>query len=109
MHKIGEEAFPYLLDIAYADICAQSEYKREEKLANLALWRELYQEILKKEYCVSLKSLAVNGEDLKAIGIPAGKEIGEILNKLLDLVIENPAENEKQTLLEFVKMNHLHR
>lgn len=109
LHKIGEEAFPYLLDIAYADICAQSEYKREEKLANLALWRELYQEIRKNQYCVSLKSLAVNGDDLKALGIPAGKEIGEILNKLLDLVIENPAKNEKQTLLEIVKKNHLHR
>ena len=60
----------------------------------------LYAQIKEKKQCVSLKELAVSGSDLIAIGIKPGKEIGEILNRLLELVIENPELNKKEILLK---------
>ena len=47
--------------------------------------------------------LAVNGQDLIAEGIRPGKGLGEILNTLLAMVIEEPEKNNKQYLLEEAK------
>ena len=58
---------------------------------------------LEKKTTLSLKSLAVNGRDLMAAGIPAGKELGRILNELLECVIEDPEMNDKARLLEVAK------
>lgn len=52
--------------------------------------------------CWSTRSLAVNGNDLKAIGY-SGRELGAELEKLLLYVIEHPAENNKETLLAIAK------
>lgn len=100
MNKIGEDLFPYYLEIRMADTMAQSEYLQEEKIQNIRDVRIRYEEILEKKECVSLKTLAVTGSDLIANGMKPGKEIGEALNKLLEYVIEHPEANEKETLLE---------
>lgn len=52
---------------------------------------------------LSLKNLAVNGKDLIEIGIPAGKELGSILTELFETVLEDPAQNQKETLLNIAK------
>jgi hypothetical protein len=46
--------------------------------------------------------LKINGGDLLSLGFNKGKEIGEILNHLLDIVIEDPKSNEKQELIKLV-------
>ncbi len=98
--KIGEDIFPLLFEVKKADIAAQSDYKREEKLVRLAQIEEIYQEILAKKECVSLKTLTVSGKDLiTEVGMKPGKELGEVLKELLELVIEEPSLNEKATLL----------
>ena len=50
--------------------------------------------------CVSLSGLAVNGHDLAAAGIPAGREMGRVLNRLLELVLIAPEKNVPATLIE---------
>lgn len=50
--------------------------------------------------CFSRSSLAIDGRDLMADGVPAGPELGEILEQLLELVIEEELPNEKEALLE---------
>lgn len=100
MNKIGEDIFPYYMEVRRADVLAQSTYLREQKLKNLDDIEALYAQIKEKKQCVSLKELAVSGSDLIAIGIKPGKEIGEILNRLLELVIENPELNKKEILLK---------
>ena len=99
INKVGEDIFPLLYPVKKADILAQSEYKREEKLSNLENWQQLYERILEEKQCVSLKTLAVTGSDLIAMGMKPGKEIGEILQQLLETVLENPEENTKEHLL----------
>ena len=51
----------------------------------------------------SLARLAVNGNDLISIGMKPGKEIGEMLNHLLDRVIRGKLENDRDVLLTYVK------
>jgi len=98
--KLGEELFPLLLEVKRADFLAQSMYMREEKEAELRELEKIYRQILEEKNCISLKDLAVNGGDLIKAGIKPGKEIGEILQKLLDLVLESPECNTKDFLLE---------
>lgn len=100
MNKIGEELFPYYLEVRMADTLAQSTYMREEKLQNLEEIRACYEEILKKSECVSLKTLAVTGKDLIADGMEPGKEIGRVLGILLEHVLDDPSLNQKEILLK---------
>ncbi len=100
INKIGEDIFPMLLMVKQADILAQSDYKREEKLDNLAQWKLLYENIMESRQCVSLKTLAVTGSDLIANGMKPGKELGEMLQKLLEYVLDNPEGNTKAELLK---------
>lgn len=103
MNKIGEDLFPYYLEVREADTLAQSEYLQEEKLQNIKDVRHCYEDILAKKECVSLRTLAVTGSDLIENGMKPGKEIGIVLNKLLEIVIENPEYNTKNKLLEIYK------
>lgn len=100
MNKIGEELFPYYLEVRRADTLAQSEYQQEEKLQNIQDVKTCYEEILAKKECVSLKTLAITGSDLIANGMQPGKEIGRVLNALLEFVIEHPEYNTKEMLLK---------
>lgn len=60
-------------------------------------------EILESGQCYSVRQLAVNGRDLIAAGVAPGPQVGEMLNRLLELVIEGKIENDKETLLSSLK------
>lgn len=103
MNKIGENLFPYYLEVREADTLAQSEYMQAEKLQNIKDVKTCYEEILAKKECVSLKTLAITGSDLIENGMQPGKEIGTVLDKLLEIVIEHPEYNTKEALLKIYK------
>lgn len=98
--NIGEDAFPDMFEINRADLFSQSSYLRERKLAKQEMLESMYREIMEKQECLSLKDLAVGGKDLLAQGIKPGKELGEILQRMLADVFEDPAHNKKEYLLE---------
>ena len=98
--KIGEDAFPDMFEINRADLLAQSGYFRAEKLAKQERLEAMYREIKEKSECLSLKDLSVSGKDLLAQGLKPGKELGEILQRMLTDVLEDPAHNRKEYLLE---------
>ena len=56
--------------------------------------------------CLSLKELAVKGQDLIAAGVKPGKEMGTMLHELLEHVLEVPQDNEKETLLKLLADMH---
>ena len=103
MHEIGVELFPYYLAVRLADTKAQSSYERRGKLENIIQIRELYRNALRNKECVTLKDLAVTGTDLINLGIAPGKKLGTLLTELLDMVIEDPAWNQKGKLCDYVK------
>lgn len=103
MNRIGTDLFPYYLAVRLADVKAQSAYRKREKIENIIAIREIYQDILLKGQCVSLKDLAVSGKDLIYLGMKPGKELGNMLNELLEWVIDEPSYNKKEILCEYVK------
>jgi hypothetical protein len=46
-----------------------------------------------------ISDLAVGGKDMEALGL-RGKEIGEMLSFLLDIAIDDPSKNNKESLLQ---------
>lgn len=103
IYKIGEEYYPKIFVLKRADVLAQSSYQRKEKLTYIDKYQSLYEQIKQEQDCLSLKELAVSGTDLINMGIKPGKRMGEILNRLLDEVLEEPKRNQKEYLLEQVK------
>ena len=103
MNRIGVELFPYYLAVRMADVKAQSTYRRREKIENIVAIRELYQEALLNDECVTLRQLAVSGRDLMELGMRPGREMGSMLSELLEYVIDDPERNNKETLCAYVK------
>lgn len=106
INKMGEEYFPDIFTLQRADLSGQSPYQMEEKLERLGKIEKIYGEILKDNECVSLKTLAVKGKDLIDAGVKPGPDLGVILSKMLEDVLDNPQNNTKEYLLEhFVEKN----
>ena len=103
MNRIGVDLFPYYLAVRMADAKAQSPYMRREKIENIVAMRELYQEVLRKEECVTLRQLAVSGRDLMDMGMKPGRELGSMLAELLEYVIDDPERNRKEILCGYVR------
>ncbi|NLZ80587.1 MAG: CCA tRNA nucleotidyltransferase [Clostridiales bacterium] len=103
IYQIGEDIFPLLLIVKEADIKTKSKAERIRLLKEHIKIEESYKEILKKGDCLSLKDLAVDGEDLIAMGIAPGKEIGKGLKDLLELVFIDPKANKKEYLLKYIE------
>ena len=97
--QIGEDLFPLFLKVKRADIGGQSEEVQQRKFEYMDQVELIYRKILERGDCLSLKRLAVTGDDLIAMGVPKGKRIGEILNTLLDEVLADPQKNERDCLL----------
>lgn len=106
LQKIGPELFFMLLDVKRADNKGKSEalWDRQENFDKAS---KLAQKILSENQCVGLKSLNINGNDIIKLGITEGKMIGKILAQLLDCVMEETVENEKETLIKYIKENIL--
>lgn len=100
LNRIGEEQFRRLLDIRLADISGQSRLDYNERVGKVLLVEKTLEKVLKEEACFSLKDLAVNGHDLIEVGFKPGKELGEVLNLLLNGVIDETWENKKEVLLD---------
>lgn len=63
--------------------------------------RTLAAQIMQERGCLSLQDLAVNGHDLMALGY-SGSAIGQALKQLLEAVLEEQVENEKNELLSYL-------
>lgn len=103
--KVGEDLFERLLEVKHADFLSQSMYKREEKEEGLRQITEIYHQILEEKECICLKDLAVNGSDLIAVGMKPGRQIGDTLKQLFDLVLEDPSCNTKEFLLSQISLS----
>ncbi len=95
--KLGEENYFRLLEAKKADNLAKNEFVLDENK-----WfdecAELGRKFLSGNDCMSLKKLAVNGTDIMALGAE-GKQIGDCLRTLLDLVMDGELPNEREALL----------
>ncbi|MBQ4054708.1 MAG: HD domain-containing protein, partial [Clostridia bacterium] len=102
MNRLTPEVLSMLLDLKGADNLAQAP-ECAARLETYAEIRRIMAEITEKNECFSKRQLALNGDDLIALGIPRGRRIGQILDALLEEVTAGNIENEKDALTEFVK------
>ncbi|MDR1030638.1 MAG: HD domain-containing protein [Treponema sp.] len=96
--RVGEENLSNLYQLRRADAYA-TVGKALPRDFLLPLIRRV-DEVLAKSRALSLKDLPVSGKDLSVIGIKPGPLMGIILSQLLEAVVEDPALNNKETLLE---------
>ena len=103
LNKIGEEQFRRLLEVRKADIQGQKLKYVQERIDKIKSIEKILEEVLKENECFSLKDLAINGKDLINIGYKSGKQLGIVLLNLLNCVIEEKTNNNKEELLELAK------
>ena len=63
--------------------------------------------ILKNNDCITLKTLAVTGNDVITLGVEKGTRVGTVLEALFDRVLQDPSLNNKDTLTSIVKKEFL--
>lgn len=100
---IGADLFEDWMQVRLADISAQNPDKAFERITKLHIVMITYNKIMSENQCLSLKDLALSGKDLLDIGFPQGKNLGSVLQKLLDAVLEQPELNDRDILLTMVK------
>jgi poly(A) polymerase/tRNA nucleotidyltransferase (CCA-adding enzyme) len=101
LKRVGEENIEDLFRLRLADAMSNpsSEYDPQE-IADL---QAHISKVLQQDMALKVSDLRITGNDLAQIGIEKGPQMGEILNNLLDIVIEDPLKNEKNILLEEVR------
>ena len=99
--RLGWETVEDLLALQEADMGSKGTGKPGE-MEQFPQIRAVLEEIRAESACLTLKDLAVNGNDLKALGYE-GKAIGQCLNTLLTQVQEEILPNEKAALLNAVQ------
>lgn len=104
LNQLGEEQLRRLIVVERCDKLAQTENIHSVKtLHNLEILEKNIDIVLSEKQCFSIRDLAINGNDLKNMGIQEGVLIGKTLNHLLDKVMENPENNKKEILEDFAK------
>ncbi len=96
--KLGEERMRRLFEVKAADMAAQSDYRRAQRLAALRAARERFEDLLAEPPAFTVKNLAINGRDLMAMGLPPGPGLGRVLNTLLAEVQDEQLANEPAAL-----------
>lgn len=103
LNLLGEENLRLLLKVKAADITAQNP-AYSDRLNDLAKAESTLNEIMEERLCFSLKDLEINGDDLIALGVPRGEEIGKILQQLLEEVMEEKIQNRHWILMNCVRL-----
>lgn len=98
--QIGEASFRDLLMIKKGDAVGQNTQPWD--VGTLQGTERLLNEVLRQDSCLSLRRLAVNGRDMQTLGL-TGEKIGEMLRFLLDAVLDDPARNDRETLLRLAR------
>ncbi|MCK9415829.1 MAG: HD domain-containing protein [Candidatus Dojkabacteria bacterium] len=98
LRRVGEENIDDLFRLRLADAMSNpsSEYDPKE----IAKLQAHISEVLQQDMALKISDLRITGDDLAEIGIERGPMMGQILEKLLDIVIEDPLRNKKEYLLE---------
>lgn len=100
MHRVGTDHLDDLFALREADCRSRA---LDEELAKLEELRSRVAAEVRAMSTLRVTDLAVDGEDvMRALGVPPGPEVGRVLQRLLDAVLDRPELNERERLLELV-------
>ena len=101
IRRLGFDAMEKLLDLQEADMTSKGTGEEEGRNFFPQI-RALLMQIRAEEDVLAVKDLAVNGNDLLALGL-RGKQIGQALDIVLGAVIDERLENEKEAELAWLR------
>lgn len=88
MCEFGADIFESILYIKKCILLSEGE-----ELDSIDALYTIKDKTIESGYCISLKQLKISGNDLKQLGIQNGKQIGDTLQRLLDIVLRDPEKN----------------
>jgi len=99
--RVGAGHVPELIALRAAD----GQAVRGEKVDTRALgeFSLRVQRTIAQQEALTIRDLAVNGRDLMDAGIPAGPSLGVVLESLLETVLDDPAQNTPERLVEIAR------
>lgn len=102
--RYGADRVRLLLEVKRCDCLAHVDTpKTRARYDNLMEMTRLILELLEKEHCFSVRDLPVKGGDVMALGVPAGPQVGQILERLLEDVLDGTCPPEREALLGRLK------
>lgn len=107
LNKIGEANLRDLLKVKEANIKAQNLVFYESRHMQLEKIKAAIDDVISKQQCFAIKDMEIDGRDLIQLGIKHGKEIGLILNELLEMILDDPELNSKDRLMHIVKTKYI--
>lgn len=99
--RVGEENLDDLFALRIAD--ASSNPKSAFAPEEIELLQKRISDVRAQDMAFKISDLDITGNDLMQLGIPKGPKVGEILNQLMDMVLEDPLLNTKGKLLQKAK------
>lgn len=99
LRRMDEANLRKLFNLQRADILATVH----RDTSNIDLGEDILDDVLKDNTPKKRSDLAINGNDLKALGYPEGKIIGDTLTKIEEEIIDDKLENKREDILEFVR------
>ena len=106
LSRLSSPVLHQLLTLQQADMGGKGTGLTSEAEEWIQIHR-LLAEIEAENACLTVKDLAVNGHDLIDIGIPAGKELGACLQRLLEQVVDETLPNDRTALLNALKKENI--
>ncbi len=101
IHRVGDEHADDLLTFRWADQHGKGQTPAEiAARTSVDTQRGLVEQSRSAQEPTSQSALSVNGNDIIGLGVKAGPEVGAILRKLTDDVVEDPKLNDRNALLE---------
>jgi len=101
--KHGYENVEQWLELQMADLLATGTAK-DQDVDRCKQVADMLEQFRQEDACLSLKDLAINGNDLIELGVQPGPQLGEYLNRLFEMVLDETVPNEKEALLEQAKI-----
>ena len=92
-----------LLAVQRCDAIGHAPAAQAAAIAHVGEWSALLDRVLAQRPCLSLKSLAISGDDLLSLGMVPGPQVGKFLNELLEQVADGALPNDAKTLLQYAK------
>ncbi|MBR3646034.1 MAG: HDIG domain-containing protein [Lachnospiraceae bacterium] len=102
IHDIGNDIYPMFLELIQADSDGKSQLAIEHNQGHIDYVRDTYNRIIERGDCYCTKMLALAGRDVIRLGVEPGPGVGDVLDELLEMVLDNPKLNTKEQLEEIV-------
>jgi len=104
LNKIGQELLTLLCYVRIGDISGQNLDLFEKRKNKVLQFLEIIDIIIEENSCFQIKDLKINGYDVMALGFE-GEKVGIALKELLNCVINEVVENDKNKLIDYLIKN----